>query len=924
VGRFDAVEPDFAQLSPRRAEIIVGDTAVSVSEPARRAENCMNQEKAGRVAMLSGLRARAEIVADGSRARPTTESLERTVYELLVHQIELEMQADELTRARDELSESRDKYRDLYELAPVGYLSTDFDCVVLEANRAAEILLGQRASQLVGFPLARFLTPESATALHLHRREVRQRGEEWMTELRFLRGDGEVIDVQLQSIRSDFSGVHSRSVLVDVTHLKQVERELAERTRLLSHANRALVAEKSERDRTQQELTEREARLRNAEAALQRQRGFAERLIEAVPAMVLSLDGEGRILGFNARTESLTGYRIGEVIGGDWLERFVTDEAQAEVREQFVKALIGTNISVFVAPIVKKDGARRQIEWHFATMEDQSGRTSGLAAIGMDVTERQRVEEDRRQSNKMEAVGTLASGIAHDFNNVLTGIIGCVDMALAKVAADSPARLALDQVKTSALGGAQVIHQLMAFARKQPTARKVVDLNALIARMETMLNHLLGEDIELRTSLFAANPAVVCQPDEIEQMLLNLCVNARNAMPNGGQLDIVTRESRSDEEPLDLDLRRGNHVVVEVTDSGTGMDATTRERLFEPFFTTNEAGRGTGLGLSSVYSTVADHGGRIHVESQLGKGSTFFVSLPLSEEQPSAPPPVDLGEPLTVRPSGETVLVVEDEPIVRLVIRHYLKRHGYVVLEAANDEDVAHILREHAGPIDVVLSDMVLPGQSGGPQIVERVRATHPDARAVFISAHSNEMLVSTGKLSGGTRTLQKPFTESALIRRLRESRGGAFVPPAPRLPASLHRRRVLLVEDHEDVRTTLGELLTNFGFDVVMASNATEAASFYADPTTSVDALITDVSLPDVSGVELAKRVRAYFPHVGLLLMSGHSRREIPELPALLEDPRTVFFQKPVSAAPLAGALNRLLETPRTTDSDAETAQLD
>ncbi len=855
----------------------------------------MNQEKAGRTVALSGLRARAEIVADGASTRPTAESLERTVYELLVHQIELEMQAEELARARDDLRESRDRYRDLYELAPVGYLSTDFNCAILEANRAAEILLGQRASQLIGFPLARFVTSESAAALHLHRREVRQRDDEWTTELQILRGDGEIIDVQLQSIRSDIPGVHSRSVLVDVTHLKQVERELAER----------------------------EARRQNAEAALQRQRGFAERLIEAVPAIVLSLDGGGRITGFNARTESLTGYLIGEVIGDDWLERFVADEARAEVRNRFVKALAGTSTDVFTAPIVVKSGALRQIEWRFATMDGQSARTNGLAAIGVDVTERERIEEDRRQTNKMEAVGTLASGIAHDFNNVLTGIIGCVDMALSKVAGDSPARIALDQVKTSALSGAQVIHQLMAFARKQPNARKVVDLNALIARMETMLSHLLGEDIELRTSLLAERSAVLCQPDEIEQVLLNLCVNARNAMPSGGRLEIVTRESGSGDEPVRPEPARRDRILIEVTDSGTGMDAATRERLFEPFFTTNEAGRGTGLGLSSVYATVTDHGGDIHVESQIGEGSTFFVSLPLSEEQPSlVPPPLEFSEPLTVRPSGETVLVVEDEPVVRLVIRHYLKRHGYVVLEAANDGDVAQILDEYTGPIDILLSDMVLPGQSG-PQIAEQVRAMRPRLRTVFISAHSNETLVSTGRLAGGTQTLQKPFTESALIRRLREASGGPFVPPPPRVPSSLHRRRVLLVEDHEEIRAILGELLADFGFDVVTASNATEAASHYENTTASVDALITDVSLPDVSGVELAKQVRARFPHAGLLLVSGRAKREIPELDGLLEDPRVAFFQKPVSVAPLASALNQLLETEHASDSEAETARL-
>ncbi len=824
------------------------------------------------------------------------------------------MQADELLAARDELEESRDRYRRLYEEAPVGYITTDLDGAITEANPEAAVIFGVSRSELIGLKLAQFLEPDSADELHLHRTAVRAHGRAETTKIRVLRrGDG--VDLQLQSTRSEAPGLHSRSALIDVSRLKRMERILEEHTRRLSDANRSLQHEVEERDKAQRALIEREARRQNAENALERQRSFADRLIEAVPSIVLSLDVDGRILGFNARMSTLSGYSVAEVIGNDWFERFVVEEARGSVREAFARALSGARggeLNV-VAPMPTKSGALRQIEWNYATIENQDGETSGLVAIGQDVSEKRRVEDELRQANKMEAVGTLASGIAHDFNNVLAGIIGCADVALSRLQHDSSARPALDQLKVSALGGAQVIHRLMAFARRQPSARTVFDLNELVVRLGSMLSRLLGEDVALHTRLSDTNAAVRGQPDEIEQVLVNLCINARHAMPRGGDLDIATREVHIGEEiAAHPALPPGTYVVVEVSDTGTGMDPKTRERVFEPFFTTKLPGHGTGLGLSSVYATVQNHGGHIEVASELGIGTTFSVYLPQSSDPVvHASEGPDSDRPLTVRPVGETVLIVEDEPLVRLAMRHYLERHGYHVLEAADDGDVGRILDEYGGPIDVVLTDMVLPGKSG-PEIAEQVRANRPNARVIYTSAHPNEVLVSDGRLSANTPTLQKPFSERALVTRVRESRPNLTILTSSPLPSRVAGRpRLLLIEDHDEIRLSLEDLLTFLGYEVVARRDGATAASAYESPNSRFDLLVTDVSLPDANGVDLARIVRRKFPALGVLLLSGYASTEIIGMESILAEPSTVFLQKPVDLARLSGALQRLTRAP-------------
>ncbi len=651
---------------------------------------------------------------------------------------------------------------------------------------------------------------------------------------------------------------------------------------------------------------------------IRRDRGLVERLVECSPGILLVLDCHGQILRANSRLADVVDLALEEVIGRNFCSVITAEGTSAPLLEAFDRAMSShSSVLARSTPLPAEGGIAREIEWCFTAFEDELGAVAGVIARGQDVTERSRDEEATHQARRLEAVGTLTSSVAHDFNNVLMGIIGCADLALHRLPPHGRAHGYVEQMKATAMGGAAVINRLMAFARRQDTERKVIDLNSLVARMDTMLRHLLGEDIELCASLTAANAAISCQPGEIEQLVMNLSVNARHAMARGGRLTIATREAVVFEDDL---LRRGiaagRYVVLEVTDTGAGMDESTRKRIFEPFFTTRRGSNGSGLGLASVYATVEEHEGYIDVETAIGQGSRFTVHLPQSADSP-ARPSVAPDAPLGVQAGGETVLVIEDEPLIRLSVSHYLGRHGYRVLEAANEREVKRLLGDYAGPIDVLLTDMVLPGR-GGPEIAAVVRAARPSVRVVFMSARPNEALVEEGRISDGTPTLQKPFTEGALISRVRLALAERALQP-PRLariggvdaPFRLPRPRLLLVEDQAAARLAGSELLEELGYDVIAVANGGAAIGTCRDQRDAIDVIVTDVGLPDFSGADVARRVRSFLPGVGIVLLSGSSEDDTG-VADLLQEPNTAFVQKPIEIARLTRAIDDLLEGTR------------
>ncbi len=387
--------------------------------------------------------------------------------------------------------------------------------------------------------------------------------------------------------------------------------------------------------------------------------------------------------------------------------------------------------------------------------------------IAEDEAERRRLEERLRQAQKMEAIGRLAGGVAHDFNNLLMVILGRSDVLKELIGADDPRYRHVDLIQKTAEEAASLTGQLLAFSRQQVLNPKVLNLNAVLGGMKTMLRRLLGEDIHLVTVPGESLGRVKADPGQLQQVLLNLAVNARDAMPHGGRLTLETANVELDEPAVrgQAGARPGAYVRLTVSDAGMGMDAATQARIFEPFFTTKAPGQGTGLGLSTVWGIVKQSGGYVSVESAPGRGATFTIDLPRVEApvEPAEPSPMPVRSPHGI----ETVLLVEDEDQVRDFTREILEGHGYTVLEAAHPGEALRLVADHAGSIHLLLTDVVMPGMSGR-HLADRLTALRPELKVLYMSGYTEDGIVHHGVIAAGRAFLQKPFRGDVLAREVR------------------------------------------------------------------------------------------------------------------------------------------------------------
>jgi PAS domain S-box-containing protein len=414
------------------------------------------------------------------------------------------------------------------------------------------------------------------------------------------------------------------------------------------------------------------------------------------------------------------------------------------------------------------DGSHHWVGGRARVAYDEKGRPARLLGVGMDVHHEKLLERQFHQAQKMEAIGQLAGGIAHDFNNMLTAVLGNANLLLDDLEADSPIRPDLDEIVKAAERAAALTRQLLAFGRKQVMQPIAVDLNAIVRDLTQMLRRVIGEHIDLASVAAPGLSPVRADPTQIEQVIMNLVVNGRDAMPAGGQLSIETANVTLDESYADshISVRPGSYVMLAVSDTGTGIDEATRRRLFEPFFTTKERGKGTGLGLATVYGIVKQSGGYIWVYSELGHGTTFKVYLPVADEAPQALAPV---EPSAHALRGsETILVVEDEPAVRQLTRVLLERAGYRVIPAANAHEAIEQFGAAGGEIDLVITDVVMPGASG-PALLKYLTERRPNLKVLFMSGYADDAVPTLGRLDKDAVFLQKPFTGERLIKKVHE-----------------------------------------------------------------------------------------------------------------------------------------------------------
>jgi PAS domain S-box-containing protein len=638
--------------------------------------------------------------------------------------------------ARERLSESETAHRVLFDASPMPLFVFDVDTLeFLAVNGAATRLYGYEHAEFMAMQLKDLRPPEDRGTV---RSEVSRLGDvERAGVVRHQRKDGSRFFAEYTSRALAFSGRRARiTVITDVTARREAEEM------------RALLAA----------------------------------IVQTANDAIISKNLEGVITSWNSAAESLFGYTAEEAIGQP-IRLIVPDDRVDEERALLAEIAAGHRVDHFETTRRRKDGSEVAVAISLAPIRDAQGRVVGASKTGRDLTaqrraaeELRRSEEQLRQAQKMEAVGRLAGGVAHDFNNLLSVILSYSEITIAELPGGHPAGDDHEQIRRAAVRAADLTRQLLAFSRQQIVAPRVLDLNEILVGMHKMLLRILGEDVDLVSVPGAKIGRLFADPSSVEQVIMNLVVNARDAMPRGGQLTIETANVQLGAEYAreHLGVSEGPYVMLAVSDTGEGMDAATQARIFEPFFTTKPLGKGTGLGLSTVLGIVQQAHGTIWVYSEPGSGTTFKVYFPRVETTATAPVAPGEARP---RHGSETILLVEDQEQVRTVAAGILRRNGYRVFCAGDAAEAVALAAHHPGIIHLLLTDVVMPRTSGA-ELAREIAKTRPETRVLFMSGYTDDSVVRHGVLDSGLAFLQKPFGADSLGKRVREVLDGEPSPP--------------------------------------------------------------------------------------------------------------------------------------------------
>jgi two-component system cell cycle sensor histidine kinase/response regulator CckA len=622
------------------------------------------------------------------------------------------------------LRESEERFRAMFESAAVGSALVDLKGKIVSSNRELEDLLAYGKEELARKTADSLVHPDDA-----------ERDRRLFAEL--VAGERDTYQVESRYVASDGTVVWGQVAVALV-------RDADEKPRFAI----SMVQDVSERKQAEEALRQSEERYRE--------------LFENANDMVFTLDLDGNFTAINRSGERITGYERDELLGRNFAQLVAPEDAESTY------GLAGDgDARTFECSIIARDGRRVPIEVASRLIREH-GEAVGVQAIARDVSERRELEEKLRQAQKLEAIGLLAGGVAHDFNNMLTAITGYSDFALAALDTGRGVRRAdIEEIAKAAERAGALTSQLLAFSRKQILRLEVVDLNDVVGEMDKLLRRLIGEHIDVVTAFGAGLGRVKADRSQLEQVIVNLAVNARDAMPNGGKLVIETANADPEEIAAHApELVPGPHVLLTVADTGCGMDAATQARIFEPFFTTKGRGQGTGLGLATVYGVVKQSGGHISVESEPGAGTKYRIYLPRVDEPVAIPD--DGVEPVESASGSETVLLVEDEEIVRKLIRDTLRRAGYTVVEAEDGAAAMRICERRSDPIDIVVTDVVMPNMTG-PELIERLAPSQPHLKVLYVSGYTDGRVTPHEDDDAAPELLMKPFTPNLLARKVRE-----------------------------------------------------------------------------------------------------------------------------------------------------------